>query len=458
MKKKKEIIMFKKSLVTLAALGLASNAMSLAITKSVAVPVPATAVVVQAPAISHVATLDTYAATAFFIHLDANYSDGNTVQLTYSGATIDEDYTFSTADIPLVATTGKTCANGQRASFAGFNAGTQTVTYVIDSSAATDGCNMAIPVINADGASLASADTFSVSGVGSTAYGTLESLAATKLIDVAVDNITQAVATPLNGIVDVENGRYQFTAGLTDVVTITTTEGANTDGAADLLGATHVLSGDFSWTKKTSALGVVSRVGVAVSNTATAAVITDTDVTWTSAAGTVVNAVTLTPQTGADKVVLPATTFTLASAYTYDNGPDAAVLNGSFAAAAGAWTLNGASVTAYGIPNQAAVTPFLWVQNSGSSNGDITVDVRCDGASITGIAAGQAAAMANTTIGAAVQAGVDAAGSCAVGSRYDAVVTVNGPAADMTVNAGYRVTAADGSNDRLSLETSDSLN
>lgn len=449
--------MFKKSLVTLAALGLASNAMALSITKNVADPVAGTAVVVQTPAVSHVATLDTYAATEFFIHLDANYSDGNTVQLTYSGATIDEDYTFSTADIALVATTGKTCVAGQRASFAGFNASTQTVTYVIDSSAATDGCNMKIPVINADGASLASGDTFSVSGAGSTAYGTLESLAATKLIDVAVDNISQAVATPLDGIVDVENGRYVFTAGVADIVTVTTTEGANTFGAADILGASHVITGDFGWTKKTDAEGVVTRVGVAVSNAATGPVVTDTTVTWTAAAGTVINAVTLTPQTGDDKKVLPATTFSLASAYTYDNGTDATVLNGSFAAAMGAWTLNGASITAYGIPNQAAVTPFLWVQNKGASNGDITVDVRCDGASISGIAAGQAAAMANTSIGAAVQAGVDAAATCAVGSRYDAVVTVNGPAADMTVNAGYRVTAADGSNDRLSLETSDSL-
>ncbi|MDC0052697.1 hypothetical protein OAK05_00385 [Gammaproteobacteria bacterium] len=452
--------MFKKTLVTLTALGLASNAMALSLQKDVAVPAAGTVHVLQTPATSHVATIDAYAATAFIIHLDADYSDGDTVQLTYSGAAIDEDNVFPTTSIALVKTTGKTCADGQRAAFAGFNSSTQTVTYVLDTSAVTDGCTMAIPVISADGASLAANDTFSVSGVGSTAYGTLESFTAVKLIDVAVDNITQTVATPLDGIVDVENGRYQFTTApgtATDVVTIATTEGANAFGAADLLGATHVISGDFGWTKKTAADGTVSRVGVAVSNAATGPVVTDTTVTWTSAAGTVSNAVTLTPQTGDDKKVLPATTYSLATAYTYDNGPDAAVLNGSFTAALGAWTLNGASVTAYGIPNQAAVTPFLWVQNKGTSNGDITVDVRCDGASISGIAAGQAAPMANTSIGVAVQAGVDAAGTCTVGSRYDAVVTVNGPAADMTVNAGYRVTAADGSNDRLSLETSDSL-
>lgn len=448
--------MFKKTIVALAVVGLASNASALTITESTTL---GDAVTVQTPAITHVATKDDYAASAFFLHLDANYADGNLIQLTYSGATIDETYTFPTSDIALVVDAAPTtCAASQRAIFQGFDAPTQTVTYLIDSNAATDGCVLTVPVVKVDGASLGTADTFSVSAVGKTSFGTLETLAATKLIDVAVDNISQAIATPLDEVVDVENGRFDFVgAGTFDTVTITTTEGTNTDGAADLLGATHVLTGDFSWTKKTTA-GVVSRVGVAVSNS-TNLVVTDTQASWTSAAGTVVNAVVLTPQTGDDKTVLPATTFSLATTYTYDNGTDATVINGSFAAgAAGAWTLNGASITAYGIPNSTAVTPFLWLQNKGTATGDISVDVICDGAAVPTIAAGTTAAKANTSIAAAVQAGVDAAGTCAAGSRYDAVITVNGPSADITLLAGYKVTAADGATDRVALETSDSLN
>lgn len=449
--------MFKKTLICLSVLGLASNAMSLTIHPG---NDKAVANGLMVPSITSVATLDTYAVDAFTVHLDANYNSGNTIQLTYSGAAVDEDYVFPTTAITLAAdAVPSTCAASQIASFAGWNASTLTATYQFTGiTAATDGCIMAIPVISVDGASLSTADTFSVSGTGATAYGTLETLAATKLVDVGLNNIVQTVATVLDQVVDVENGRLDFVgADVADVVTVTTTETAVADGDADILGVTHVLSGNFAWTNKLVG-STASRVGVAVSNAATGPVITDTSVTWTSAAGTVVNAVTLTPQVGDFVKVLPATTFTLASTYTYDNGTDAAVLSGTLANAMGAWTLNGASVTAYGIPNQAAVTPFLWVQNKGVSNGDITVDVRCDGAAISGIAAGTAAAKANTSIGVAVQAGVDAAGTCAVGSRYDAVVTVNGPAGDMTVNAGYRVTASDGSNDRLSLETSDSLN
>ena len=450
--------MFKKTLFGLAIVGMASDAISLTIHPSTN---PTTnPIVIQTPAVTHVANQDTFAATAFFVHLDANYGSGNTIQLTYSGAEIDEDYVFPTAAIPLTAngaTPASTCVANQLASFAGWDSATRTATYQFTGiTAATDGCVMAIPVISVDGASLSTSDTFSVAGKGATAYGTLETLTAAKLIDLAVNNIVQTVATVLDGVVDVENGRFQFTPNAADVVTVTTTEGANGAGAADLLGATHTLTGNFAWTNKTVA-GVASRAGVAITN-ATAIVITDTTVTWTSAAGTVANQITLTPQTGDYKAILPATTFTLSTAYTYDNGADATVLNGTLANAMGAWTLNGASITAYGIPNSTAVTPFLWVQNKGTSTGDISVDVRCDGAAIPSISAGTAAAKANTSIGAAVQAGVDAAGTCAAASRYDAVVTVNGPSGDMTLNAGYRVTAADGSNDRLSLETSDSLN
>ena len=81
----------------------------------------------------------------------------------------------------------------------------------------------------------------------------------------------------------------------------------------------------------------------------------------------------------------------------------------------------------------------------------------CDGATINLGSLGSAAGDTNTSVGAAVQDAVDAAGACAVGSRYDATLTVNAKSTDITVTSGYKVTAADGSNDRLGLETSDSL-
>jgi hypothetical protein len=458
--------MFKKTLIALSVVGMSSTAVSLTIHPSK--DPSSNPIVVQTPSITNVASLDLYAATAYFVHLDANYNSGNTIQVSYTGAAIDEDYIFPTAAISLTAdtdTTASTCAASQIASFAGWNATTLTATYQFTGiTAATDGCVMAIPVINVDGASLSTTDTFSVSAKGATAFGTLETLAASKLIDVAVNNIAQTVATPINGIIDVENARTQLTdsmiantADATDTVTVTMTEGTQASGAADLLGSKGVITGNFAWTKKTAADGTVSRVGVTVSNS-TALVITDTSVAYTaSAAGTLAHAIVLTPQTADDKTILATTAYSLATTYTYDNGIDATVLSDTLTAALGAWTINGASIVAYGIPNSAAVTPFLWIQNKGVSVGEISVDVICDGTAIPTISAGTAAAKSNTSIASIVQAGVDAAGTCAAGSRYDASITVNGPAADMTATSGYRVTAADGSNDRLGLETSDSL-
>ena len=54
---------------------------------------------------------------------------------------------------------------------------------------------------------------------------------------------------------------------------------------------------------------------------------------------------------------------------------------------------------------------------------------------------------------------MDGVATCLVqGLATMLLITVNAPQASaITVNAGYKVTAADGSFDRLSLETSDSL-
>ena len=90
--------------------------------------------------------------------------------------------------------------------------------------------------------------------------------------------------------------------------------------------------------------------------------------------------------------------------------------------------------------------------------GNITATFSCDGNSIQVTDLGTASPRANTKVGEAIQAAVDADGSCpTVNTRYDATITVNAPEDDITLNASYKVTAADGATDRVVLETSDSL-
>ena len=109
-----------------------------------------------------------------------------------------------------------------------------------------------------------------------------------------------------------------------------------------------------------------------------------TSISWIASAADVFT-LTLTPPTGADVVTLPATDFDWSTSIKYTNGTDAAVLteSASSAAGAGSWDLNGASITALGISNSASVTPMIWIQNSGTSNGAISGSVNCNGSTIT---------------------------------------------------------------------------
>ena len=283
-----------------------------------------------------------------------------------------------------------------------------------------------------------------------------------------------------NAQIDVENSRKQFAAVgspahaiAEDVITILTStpaaytaaligEAAGNVAALNAgLANTITISSDYAWLDSAAAGFAVDATKGHLKNASDANITGTTAVTATAVTqNSVVVAPTATLKIGTAKTtVLTAKTYTASTVLKWVNAAAAVTAKTkTFTTAAGSWVLNGSTITAYGIPNQAAVTPFLWVQNAGTGSGEITGSASCDGATIALGSLGTAAGDTNTTIGALVQSKVDAAGTCAVGSRYDAKITVNAKNTDITLNAGYRVTAADGSNDRLSLQTSDSLN
>ena len=455
--------MFKKTLLAVSVFALASTATT-ADAASIRAAQDDTAVFAAAtPSTQAVSTADLVTVAAPILHLDANYGAGDTISVTYSGASLDEDYTHPTTALTIGTTTGGACVTGsQSVSFAGLSGSTATYTFGA-SDGVTVGCTVALPAVNIDGASLGTADTFSIAISTSRGFGTLESIAATELVNVGADVITVVATTPFNDQIDVNDNRNSFLLGLNDELTITLAD-TDTAGTGADLGTTTTMSvaGDFSWAKTTAADGTVTygavTLGGASTGTATGFAVTDTTASWVATtAGTYI--LTLTPPTAANDLrTLSATTYTLTTVLAFDNGADATVRTQTETDAGGSHALNGASITALGMPNSASVTPFLWVQNSGTQSGAITVDVRCEGVTTTGIDAGTAAAAANTKIDTAVQAAVDGVATCLPTSRYDALITVNAPAAAITVNAGYKVTAADGATDRISLETSDSLN
>ena len=452
--------MFKKTLVAATILGMSSTAMgAIVVTANIGVPTPQR--VTTDPAFSSGTITTTNA---------AEYLAGNTFSLAFSHD-VDATQVFATTAIAA------TCAGANvdmSVAFAGYQAATKTATYTVQTigSGGTAGCVTIFPAVLFDGAVVAAADTVTVNVTTSKGFGATETMAApAQMINVAATQFavtaaagSEADGAALNGTIDVSKARYEFTTGALDSVTLNLTDSYAAVGTHAILQATSTMTvtGDFSWAAVTSTAGVTTYPGVSVTNGAGgnkgAVTKTATSVSWiATTAGTYV--LTLTPQAKAKAVVLPKTPFALSTNITYKRvAADATVLSGVVATVAGAWTLNGANITAYGIPNGASADSFLWISNTGTEEGAISVDVTCDGVTTAGISGGTAVAKTNTRIAALVQAGVDAAGTCGASSRYDAAITVNAPVANITVNAGYKVTAADGATDRLTLETSDSLN
>jgi len=115
-------------------------------------------------------------------------------------------------------------------------------------------------------------------------------------------------------------------------------------------------------------------------------------------------------------------------------------------AALGAHTLNGSTSTVQAYPVSDAITGFLWVTNTGATAANMSVTATAGGASMASCDLGSVAAKSLVYITDHVEACLTAAS--VTSGRAQLVVTVNAPAADIDVYAGYKV---DADSDRLSL-------
>ena len=443
---------YKKAFIAAAVLGISGTA-SAALTF-----VPTVAKLT--PSIDSIATAAVVTSGTSTFTTAANYGTGDTLAIT-SNIAVDSTHVWGTGAITAANCTG---GGGMTVSFAGYDAPSKTATYTVGSVTAgsTVDCEVTFPAIKYDGAVLAAADIATLAISTSRGFGVLEAVAAVETINVAVSQFGVTVAKA-DETIDVNANRNAFVGApgdATDVISLTTTTVTTAAGG----GATYtdattvtVVSGDFSWAKTVHPTTfAVTYPAIAVGGTGTAAVITDSTITFKHAIGAAT--ITFTPPTATtDLRTLPATTYSAVTTVKFTDA-DSVIKTKVINSASGAWTLNGASITALGVSNSPSVTPMIWIQNSGSSTGAISGSVNCNGTTITIADLGTAAALANTKVGDAIQAAVDANGTCStVNTRYDATVTVNGPAADITMNASYKVTSADGATDRVMLETTDSL-
>jgi hypothetical protein len=330
-----------------------------------------------------------------------------------------------------------------------------------------------------DAAALTAAGSATLSSSATTGAGTAMDSNATAL-SIAATNSAYAftVGTKFDGKVSVDLNRKSFEGPAqadTFVYTLSETAGIDgVDGAGVAITAIDpaiqtsslaiTASGDgWGFLDTTAAAGILlsaaNSVGIPnVGGTNPAALTFDATgkiMTLTDTAVRAGEIMTVTKAAGATSNNLPVQDYSATMTITHrpSGGAAADDLSPTITAAAGAWTLNAASITAYGVPFGEKVSRMLWVNNSGTTLGDISATFTQDGVTTDLGVLGTAAVKASTAISGLLDAGLVTAGvTPAADSRANIAVTVTSPANDITMSAAYRV-IADG--DRLTIETSD---
>jgi len=282
-----------------------------------------------------------------------------------------------------------------------------------------------------------------------TNYDTLRGGAAT-MVDQTGPQFAFAV-TGLSEIVDVESLLKEFAIGANTASTaaftvVQSTAVSNNGTAATNLasGATIAvtLTGDFAWLDSSSSATGIQTGGISFGSAGSGpAVVT-------------ANSMTLTLVTGGDSVTfanvgdadIPTQSLTASLSGSILGNAATSAHTGS---ASGTYTLNGSTVTVYAIPTSAAASNFIWLTNSGSSDGGVSLTVYDAGETVALGNVGTSVAGSEFDVSAALDAALTAQGVTLSGGRVHMDIVTNVPAADVAVSAAYRV-----GDDRVNLITS----
>ena len=305
-------------------------------------------------------------------------------------------------------------------------------------------------------------------------------------------SITTASNVKWNGQIDVapaggEPSRSVFTDATGEIAdgTVDTTAERSADtmtiAVADEAGSrtnpvtvdaiTVAVSGDFSWIDDTNAADVDTAVTGIDQNSLTAtcagqaasSVVVNADAVTITCASTNIGSVVLTLDAENNVGVtnpavvqaMTAGSYTADVTVTYtDLGTDlagaGAVATNTVSLASGldvgTTTLNGSTSTVQAYPVSDAITGFLWVTNTGAADAAMSVTAIADGSAMASCELGNVAAKSLTYVTAEVEACLAAASITS--GRTQLVITVNAPASEVDVYAGYKV---DADSDRLSL-------
>lgn len=396
------------------------------------------------------------------VTLGSEYTVNDTVTFTISAAEFD-----TTNSVPALTYADASGGDGSGTMTLGLlNTTATTVTFRITDLAVVTGDAITTgDTLTLSGMVMTTATALDATGDISVAYSALTNNnqvldSSGTLTDVAQTIVAQFSASTTksaNGIIDVNNDRYQFTAGddttTTDVITVTTASAAVATHAAIYDGSVEVLSGSFNWMDD-DADGTVEAAELTThftplgltDDTFTKAINAAGDeitVTWTDGGGNDAEAhqYTFTAVPG-DEVVLPTQTITVTNTTDYTTAAAAAATKAvQTAAAAGSWTLNGKVATINYMPFGDNTQVIMRATNTGVQTGDVTVRYMLEGVdtswntvsgSITSLAPGV------TNIADLVMNAIKADAGVSKG-KLAIEITANVPTGDATVYASYKV-------------------
>jgi hypothetical protein len=428
------------------------NMKRLSVAVSAALPVAALAATITPPTANKVsseflATQNVVSVGAASVALGAQYAVGDIIAFNFgaeprnSGATTA--YTFPST-IAIAETNGSIDTSLGAGVVSLFDRGDSTVSYRVTTAPSATGGTITLPA-DFDFLTADISGDVTISSASQTGTGTsFDAGAAKTLIDVTGSELAYTIAG-LSQTIDVESDREAFVIGAstsaTHAISINGASGIGTPDAAETVGTISVtLSGDFSWldaNTATNATGIeltnIGGTGVTTVSASASQIV----VTLTSTGGTIslTNSLGLTIPTQAINATL-----TQALSNTLASGS---------AAAAGAYVLNGSTVTVYAVPTSAAASNFIWLSNTGSSSGEVSIVIQDNGTEIDLGVVGTSVAGAEFDVTAAMNAALAAAGETLSGGRVHLDIVTKVPAADVAVSAAYRV-----GDDRVNLLTS----
>jgi hypothetical protein len=413
------------------------------------------------------------------VTLGAEYTLNDSVTFTITGAEFDTTLSAPALAGALLGSDGAAGGAGDAAddavTFGLLNVTANSVTFRI--TAQTDGGTDGVTYTDALGGAYANG-TFTLSGMVMKTATVLDATGDITVAYSALTNNQQAIDTAgtlsdvaqtvvaqfssastksLNGVIDVNNDRYQFTAGddttTTDVLTVTVSEAVAATHDATYDGATHTIKGSFMWMDDDED-GTVEAAELAT-HFAAAGAGDDTFVSTINAAGDTITAVatdggadaveahnftfTAVP---ADKVVLPTQTITVSTEVDYTTAAAAAADKVTATdAAAGAWTLNGKVATIPYMPFGDNTQVIMRATNTGTQTGDVTVRYMLEGVDSTwNEVSGTVTSLAPgvTNIADLVLNAIKADAGVTKG-KVAIEITANVPTGDASVYAAYKV-------------------